>query len=200
MEKFADIIEIIDDYSIFAFAKKKKEVSDDDLYGTGARTYGPYTKSTGRQVIVIKNDAGERLTMSYPRYVMEKYLGRRLDRDSETIDHWDTNYLNNDISNLHILPRALHSAEDTRRVKMVKLKCSLCGKKFERSPRLIRDKAKKGARGYFCSKSCSGKYARLRQLNKIDEFDVQQAVDSVYYKRKYVKAFCERILEKYGSL
>jgi predicted aconitase len=86
------------------------------------------------------------------------------------------------------MPRKEHSTEDTRRVKLVKFTCPWCKNEFERSPRLVRDKARKQKAGPFCSRNCAGKYSRKLQLKLIDKFDVQPVIDSEYYKKKYVKA------------
>lgn len=156
-------------------------------YGDDFKIHGPYRRPDNRQIVIVIDRNGDRRTVSYPRFLMELQLGHRIP-DDLTIDHWDSNVDNNDISNLRIIPRDQHSSQDTRRVKLVKCKCSWCGKDFERSPRLLRDKAKKGCRGLFCSRKCAGKYARMLQLKLIDKFDVQKAVDSEYYKKKYVTA------------
>jgi len=159
-------------------------------YSSAFTIHGPYvSKKSGRQhVVVIDNRTGERRTVSYPKWIMELQLGRPLDPETETIDHLDSNFDNNDLDNLRIVPRSEHSADDTRRVKLVKFICPWCQKEFERSPRLVRDKAKKGKSGPFHSKECAGKYSRMLQLKLIDKFDVQPVVDSEYYKRKYVQA------------
>lgn len=159
-------------------------------YADKFSVYGPYKKKTdGRLfVITINNETGDRKTISYPKWLMECQLGRTLDPDLETVDHFDSNKDNNSLDNLKIIDRKTHSENDTRRVKMVKLKCSWCGKEFERSPRIIRDKAKKGTFGNFCGRNCSGKYSRSLQLKLIDRFAPQQHIESEYYKKKYVEA------------
>lgn len=119
---------------------------------------------------------------------MEMHLGRELHPDDETVDHIDSDKHNNDINNLRIVPRREHSADDTRRVKNVKFECAWCEKEFERSPRLVRDKAKSNKAGPFCSRQCAGKYSRMLQLKLIDKMDSQPHVESEYYKRKYVNA------------
>jgi HNH endonuclease/MYM-type Zinc finger with FCS sequence motif len=158
-------------------------------YGDNFKVYGPYKRKDSRQtVVVIENNGGPPRTVSYPKWLMELQLGRRLDPNLETVDHIDSDFNNNDYSNLRLVPRNEHSADDTRRVKKVKFTCAWCNKEFERSPRLIRDKAKKNKAGPFCSRNCAGKYSRMLQLKLIDKFDSQKAVDSEYYKRKYVVA------------
>lgn len=151
--------------------------------------FGPYRrKNDGRQIIIIKHDDGSQETISYPKYILEQHLNRKLDKNTETVDHWDSNIDNNDISNLRIVPRDQHSADDTRRVKLIKLKCDNCNNSFERSPRLLRDKSKKGVNGTFCSRQCAGSYSRQVQLGKKKPAPPQPFMESEYYKRKYVNS------------
>jgi hypothetical protein len=153
------------------------------------KVHGPYKrKSDGRQIVIVVETNGKRRTVSYPKWIMELQLGRKLDPDLETVDHLDSDFDNNDISNLRVVPRKEHSADDTRRVKLIKFTCPQCDKDFERSPRLVRDKAKKKKAGPFCSRGCAGKYSRMLQLKLVEKLDAQPCVDSEYYKRKYVKA------------
>lgn len=159
------------------------------------KVHGPYKRRDGRQIVVVVEDDDvngcvTRRTISYPKWLLELQLGRKLDPDLETVDHIDSNFDNNNLDNLRIMPRKEHSTEDTRRVKLVKFKCPWCEKEFERSPRLVRDKARKNKAGPFCSRNCAGKYSRKLQLKLIDKFDTQPVIDSEYYKKKYVKAFC----------
>jgi hypothetical protein len=154
------------------------------------KVYGPYKrKSDGREIVITVDDDGTTQTVSYPKWLLEMQLGRKLDPNLETVDHWDSDKENNDLSNLRIVPREEHSADDTRRVKPHKFNCAWCKKEFERSPRLVRDKARKNKAGPFCSRQCAGRYSRKLQLKLIDKFDVQPVIDSEYYKKKYIKAF-----------
>lgn len=158
------------------------------------KVYGPYKSHHGRQIVIVVEKDGTKRTVTYPKFIMEKHLGRKLDPDSESVDHKDSDINNNAISNLELVPRAEHSANDTRRVLPATLKCSWCKNLFERSPRVVRDKHRKGVSGAFCSRSCSGKYARAIQLGLIDKkFAPPPKVKSVYYKRKYVQASMEDI-------
>lgn len=159
-------------------------------YGDGFKVWGPYKrKDNGRQLVIVVDNNGNKRTISYPKWLLELQMGRPLDPDLETVDHKDSDINNNDLSNLRIVPRSEHSADDTRRVKNVKLTCAWCKKEFERSPRLVRDKARKGKAGPFCSKKCAGKYSRMLQLKLIDKFDTQKSIDSEYYKKKYAFDF-----------
>lgn len=153
------------------------------------KVHGPYKrKSDGRQIVIIVELNGQRRTVSYPKWLMECQLGRRLDPNLETVDHIDSNIDNNDLSNLRVVPRDQHSADDTRRVKPHKFTCAWCNKEFERSPRLVRDKARKNKAGPFCSRRCAGQYSRKLQMKLIEKLNVQPVIDSEYYKRKYVQA------------
>ena len=122
MNKYGELLQAIDDYAFLAIAKN---------------IYGPFTRKDGRQIVIVKYENGSR-TVSYPKWIMEQKLGRQLDPNRETVHHRDGNYRNNDHNNLELIPRKEHSTNDTRRVKPVKFKCDMCGKKFERSPRLVR--------------------------------------------------------------
>ena len=170
-----------------------------------AKVFGPYkNKLTGRQIVIIKNDDGTSRTVSFPKYLMEQHLGYELDPNLHTIDHIDYNKDNNDLSNFRIVERSQHSADDTRRVKLIKLKCDNCGKIFERSPRVIRDKATKGTAFSACSRSCSGSLNRKLQLKQVDKNDLNAPshIESEYYRRKIEEkkklAFFDYIILKYG--
>lgn len=171
MDKYGSLINNIDAFMRIAEAE--------------SRVFGPYTKENGRKIVIIIKPDGSRRTVSYPKYIMEQHLGRELDPETETVDHWDSNKDNNDITNLRLVPRKEHSADDTRRVKLIDLTCAMCGKHFQRSPRLLRDKAKKKNAGPFCSKQCSGRYSRLLKLKQIKKIKKQPFINSEYYKRKY---------------
>lgn len=159
-------------------------------YADNFKVWGPYTREDGRKIVIVERN-GKRRTVSYPKWLMECELGRPLNQDLETVDHWDSNFENNDLKNLRIVPRDQHSADDTRRVKNLKFNCAWCDKEFERSPRLVRDKSKKKKAGPFCSRQCAGKYSRMFQLKVIDKMKPQPFVESEYFKKKYVKAESE---------
>lgn len=150
--------------------------------------HGPYTRQDGRQIVIVVEHNGKRRTVSYPKWLLETQLGRKLDPDQETVDHIDGDFNNNEFENLRLMPRDEHSADDTRRSKNLKFSCAWCGVDFERSPRLVRDKSKKNKAGPFCNKSCAGKYSRMLQLKLIEKLGPQPFVASEYYKKKNVTA------------
>ncbi len=144
------------------------------------RVLGPYTKENGRQIVVVK-DNGRWKTISYPKYLMHEELGRELDPETETLDHIDGDFNNNDVSNFRLVDRRSHSSADTRRVKLITLICDGCGKQFERSPRQIRISASLRHRGVFCGKSCAGRYGRLLHLGLVKKKKRVKPVKSEYY-------------------
>ena len=147
------------------------------------KIYGPYKsrKDNRLRIMAIFPDKTRR-TVSYPKYVMEVYLDRYLDID-ETIDHIDSNPLNNEISNLRIMSRKIHCANDAIRNKDVKVKCTYCGKEFIIPGKVLhyRNRADRHQSGYFCSKRCSSKYGREIQL-KLREPEIIERVVPEKYK------------------
>jgi hypothetical protein len=82
----------------------------------------------------------------YHRYLMEKYLGRKLKR-TELIHHIDGNSLNNDIKNLMIVTLSEHMA--LHKTILSHWTCQWCGDDFVRNGRRYRK---------FCSHSCTSRY------------------------------------------
>lgn len=186
MDKFAELLEAIDFYSLLTESKAKEE-----------KVYGPYSIHHDRKIVIIKDRKGKTRTVSYPKYLVEQNLGRKL-KPNETVDHLNSDVNDNRMENLKVIDRSEHSKLDTRRVKLIDLKCSMCGKDFQRSPRLMRDKNKKGVRGIFCGRSCSSKYNRQVQLGLMDKLPIQPFMESEYYKNKHLQAFIGYLIEKYA--
>ena len=127
--------------------------------------HGPYTGSDNRERVIIIFPDKNRMTVSYPKYLMEKHLDRYLDPDLETIDHIDSNFNNNDLSNLRILTRVEHCYLDAIRLKPQMFTCSMCNTNFTLSDRRLHDAFQnrlKGKSGPYCSKSCAGKATHLK--------------------------------------
>lgn len=189
--KYSAIIKKAEQYFLVACGKKN--------YEDNFKIWGPYQRHDLRKIVIVKDlRTGKKRTVSWPKWIMECHLQKQLDPDESTVDHLDFDFHNNDLSNLRIVPRDQHSADDTRRVKLIKLKCSMCKKDFERSPRLIRDKSKKGKRGAFCSRHCSGQYARSLQLGKIKRFPKVKPIKSEYYRRKNLAEISQYLIKKYA--
>lgn len=127
--------------------------------------YGPYTRKDGRQHVVLTKHSKtgkiiERKTVSYPKYLVERYLNRYL-LSSETIDHIDGNFSNNALSNLRVVERALHCRSHAVTRKIIKKLCVICGVEFTTN----------SASRITCgSKSCARKCTHILGYNKGNNF------------------------------
>lgn len=150
------------------------------------KVHGPYRRKTdGRQHVIIIYHDGSRKTVSYPKYLTEKRLGRYLE-PHETVDHEDGNFYNNDPSNIKVISRSRHSYSHARRVKKENFKCPTCEKTFTIGGKRLNDvvqNRKKGKAGPFCGRSCAGKYGKKIELNIIEKLPVHQIKTKHYYLR-----------------
>lgn len=120
------------------------------------KIYGPYTRPDGRKHI-IKYDGKKRITQSYPRYLMEQYLGRELLED-ETVDHINDDFTDNRLENLQLLSRSDNIRKSSKDREMLTFVCSVCGQVFQREARFYRhNQINQKKKGPYCSKSCSGR-------------------------------------------
>ena len=125
--------------------------------------WGPYERKDGRRQVDVEYDNGKRKSMLFSRFLMESKLGRELS-DSETVDHIDGNKYNDSIDNLQVLSRSQNASKDAVRVVPVIVKCSWCFVDFT----LTRNQRKSSSRaGPFCSRSCSGKYGKAKQMGDV---------------------------------
>jgi len=136
---------------------------------------GPYKrKNDGRWTINIIKDDGRKTSMSYPKYLIEQNLGRKLLHD-ETVDHIDRDVDNNSLENLRVIERAEHAKMDAIRVKSLFFECPYCGVTFERLGGKIKDTfhaRRQGKSGPFCSRRCAGKYGAAVQNDRMKKLDV----------------------------
>lgn len=104
---------------------------------------------------------GKRITQSYPRYIMEKILDRKL-LPEEEVDHKDNNYTNNSIFNYQIITKLNNIQKEYirsgRTQKMSEHICPECNTLFFKKENIIKHNLKQGKAGPFCSRSCAGKY------------------------------------------
>lgn len=134
------------------------------LYPPYTSVLGPYTRGDGRQHIVLndmmksKGEKGKTKTISYPKAIMEAYLGERLGPD-DTVDHINGDFTDNRIENLQVLDRKTHARKDTLRVKTPDLICPICGTSFQ-----MTDNQRNNGKVHFCSKRCAGIYGKRIQL------------------------------------
>ena len=129
------------------------------------KLYGPYVRPDGRSHMVSVDNNGRKTTISYPKFIMEQHLGRRL-LTTEVVHHIDRDFTNNNINNLEIIDRSnhtkLHRKEYPR--KYIVFVCQECGKKATRDLRRITDNIKQNKKGPFCSRQCAGKWSQKQQL------------------------------------
>ena len=128
------------------------------------KIYGPYQGKDKRLRLIIVYPDRSKHTVSYPKYLMEIHLDRYLSAN-ETVDHIDCNFLNNELSNLRILDRSLHSSIDVKRYKPESFKCPICNIDFsldgKRLHKAIYNRLANKA-GPFCGRKCAGKYSKLK--------------------------------------
>ena len=151
------------------------------VYENVIKVRGPYQGKDNRfRIMLIYNDKSSKI-ISYPRYIMEKHLGRYLEKD-EQVDHIDGNPSNNDISNLQILKFKEHQKLDALRNEDIEVSCTYCEKKFIISGNKINDRNRKDRHqsGYFCSRTCSGKYGREIQMNLRNHIKIDKVQPSKY--------------------
>lgn len=143
------------------------------------KVYGPYTRKDGRKHIILYEN-GQRTTVSYPKYLMEQYLGRKL-TDHETVDHINRDFTDDRIENLQILSRPFHVRIDAKRAALVEITCVLCGAVAFKKAHNLRGNAKQQKAGPFCSKRCAGRYGAEIQNSRQQPLPPQPTVESDYY-------------------
>ncbi len=144
-------------------------------------------------------------TISYPKYLMEKELGRAL-LPGEDVHHKDGNPLNNDISNLVVKSHSEHTADHMRKYHDTTAVCCWCGKEFlwtaKHQENFYSNRRNHGQKSEipFCSRKCSGQYSRQIQLDSIEGRSPRRKLtdDQVRYIREkhvpYDKNFGTRAL------
>jgi hypothetical protein len=137
-----------------------------NLYPNVKYMNGPFLRNDGRLMLTCVLSNNKKTSISYPKYLKENELGRKLSFD-ETIDHIDGDPLNNDLDNLRVMNRSEHAKNDVKRVTYITktVYCQYCHKPIEFTRVRARYSNRKG-HGYFCSRQCSGKYGSEIQRNK----------------------------------
>ena len=122
------------------------------------KIYGPYTRKDGRKHVVIIHDDGRRQTKSYPRLLMEQYLGRELTKE-ETVDHINNDFTDDRIENLQLLSLVENASKAMigRESKTYSFNCPCCGKESVKRLSDVLHNRNKGKSGPFCSRQCAGK-------------------------------------------
>ncbi|KKN23006.1 hypothetical protein LCGC14_0909240 [marine sediment metagenome] len=134
-----------------------------------AHVYGPYvTKATGRRnvAVTIKATGYERF-VSYPKFLVEVALGRKLDPKLETVDHINGDFNDNSWSNLRVLDISTHVSEDNLRVRMVKMNCVWCGAPVYARPNRIEYRVSRKSVGPFCGRKCASTHNGKKCYSKL---------------------------------
>lgn len=99
------------------------------------------------------------------REMMEKHLGRSLDRN-EVVHHKNSVPWDNRIENFEVRTRANHASGHKKPTPTVTISCPQCGKENVFPLRVLRRSMKIGRTGLFCNKHCSGSWIRQRQIEQ----------------------------------
>lgn len=119
-----------------------------------AKVYGPYTRKDGRKHVMHYDGVSKR-TQSYPRYLMELYLGRQLET-WETVDHINGDFTDDRIENFQLLTLAENIRKSAKPAEVYQFICPTCGKWSEKPAHKVRHNRKQGKRGPYCSRRCAG--------------------------------------------
>ena len=104
---------------------------------------------------------------------MEKHLNRKL-LPTEDVHHKDHDVTNNTIDNLEIVDHVQHCTQHAQKyikyTKDITVTCLFCGKQFTLTPKQQRTHNSNLSRkipklGPFCSRTCSGKYGKQKQMS-----------------------------------
>ena len=122
------------------------------------KVYGPYRRKDGRAHVVHYNTiAGTRRTQSYPRYLMEQHLGRKLEK-WEQVDHINDDPTDDRVENYQLLTQTENSSKSAKPTKMKYFECPVCEHGFMMSVAIYEyNQIKLGKAGPYCSKKCAGK-------------------------------------------
>lgn len=127
---------------------------------------GPYSDTNGRLWVQLRRWYYRRgivvTNISYPKFLMQKKLGRWLAR-GEVVSFRDGDFTNTADENLYIRTRSEVAYEIQPSMGIGTYTCPLCGKTFQRRKAIIeRNNVRRGSPGPFCSRVCSGRFNRMK--------------------------------------
>lgn len=125
------------------------------------KIYGPYKRKDGRSHIILINNK-KRTTISYPRFLLEQHLQRKL-LPTETVDHINNDFTDNRIENLQILTLIENNKKENilHPRKTYTFICPNCEKEATKWENNVKNNLKKGKQGPFCSRKCAGQYTYI---------------------------------------
>lgn len=119
------------------------------------QVYGPYPRKDGRKHVVIVHADGRHQTISYPKWLMEQHLRRKLE-PWETVDHINDDFTDDRLSNLQVLSRGDNVRKSAPKKELYHFKCPQCGCKAVKEMRHVLANWKRGSKGPYCSRQCAG--------------------------------------------
>jgi HNH endonuclease len=128
------------------------------------KVYGPYRRKSDGRSFVIHYSYGNRTTQSYPRYLMEKHLGRKLE-DWEEVDHINEDHTDDRIENFQLLTKIENIRKSSSGEELITFTCPVCKKEVTKNAAQIRHNRKQSKSGPFCSRSCAGKHSAKLQYS-----------------------------------
>ena len=141
----------------------------------------------GRQIIALYNDANNRKTISYARYLKSVEIGYEVPEGFE-VDHVDNDKTNDAHTNLQILTRQQNLDKDNKnresKYKGCQLTCCNCNGVYNLTPDQERSKALNGTELNFCSRSCAGKYHYKNNEPPTKKIDISTFEEQVRVLRK----------------
>ena len=128
-------------------------------------------------------------TISYPKYLMEKELGRKLS-PNEHVHHMDEDPLNNEVTNLKVMTDSDHARGHMTKYTDTIAVCGWCGQEFlwtglqQQRFHTERRTGRHKSVLPFCSRSCSGYYSRKIQDDKSSRSSRRKLTDE---QVKYIR-------------
>lgn len=121
------------------------------------KIYGPYKRKDGRQHVIHYDEVTKtKRTQSYPRYLMEQHLGRKLE-DWEEVDHINNDPTDDRIENFQLLTKSDNIKKSAKKTEWEEFTCPICNIDFLARMRDIRgNQGTQKKRGPYCSKRCAG--------------------------------------------